>query len=156
MKEGAAVPTRLHNIDLLQLDDGIYRLDPVAGIVLPATPTFTTYSLDIDVALVDTDGSESITGVELSGLIEGTEIYSGNGDLLGTANGNGVIYVQGAWDNGDTYWRQQSRKLHGESVDGTPQVVKVTINGTNDAATIAGDTAVVADETDAALTLSGT
>ncbi|WP_089529823.1 VCBS domain-containing protein [Vibrio vulnificus] len=27
------------------------------------------------------------------------------------------------------------------SVDGTPQVVKVTINGTNDAATIAGDTA---------------
>ncbi|WP_255312215.1 VCBS domain-containing protein [Vibrio vulnificus] len=26
------------------------------------------------------------------------------------------------------------------SVDGTPQVVKVTINGTNDAATIAGDT----------------
>ncbi|MBF4254420.1 hypothetical protein EA007_26750, partial [Vibrio anguillarum] len=42
------------------------------------------------------------------------------------------------------------------SVDGTPQVVKVTINGTNDAATIAGDTAVVADETDAALTLSGT
>ncbi|MBH9865954.1 hypothetical protein CIW44_10150 [Vibrio vulnificus] len=103
LKEGAAVPTRLHNIDLLQLDDGIYRLDPVAGIVLPATPTFTTYSLDIDVALVDTDGSESITGVELSGLIEGTEIYSGNGDLLGTANGNGVIYVQGAWDNGDTY-----------------------------------------------------
>ncbi|MGL5109226.1 MAG: hcalcium-binding protein, partial [Vibrio ordalii] len=30
------------------------------------------------------------------------------------------------------------------------------VTGTNDAATIAGDTAVVADETDAALTLSGT
>ncbi|MFL9802081.1 VCBS domain-containing protein, partial [Vibrio cyclitrophicus] len=42
------------------------------------------------------------------------------------------------------------------SVDGTEQVVKVTINGTNDAATIAGDTEVVASETDAALSLSGT
>ena len=42
------------------------------------------------------------------------------------------------------------------SVDGKPQVEKVTSNGTNDATTIAGDTAVVADETDAALTLSGT
>ena len=34
--------------------------------------------------------------------------------------------------------------------------MKVTINGTNDAATIAGDTEVVASETDAALSLSGT
>ncbi|MBF4322402.1 VCBS domain-containing protein, partial [Vibrio anguillarum] len=42
------------------------------------------------------------------------------------------------------------------SVDGTEQVVKVTINGTNDAATIEGDTEVVASETDAALSLTGT
>ncbi|MFS1909575.1 VCBS domain-containing protein [Vibrio lentus] len=40
------------------------------------------------------------------------------------------------------------------SVDGTEQVVKVTINGTNDAATIAGDTEVVASENYAALSLS--
>ncbi|MFS1895531.1 VCBS domain-containing protein [Vibrio lentus] len=39
------------------------------------------------------------------------------------------------------------------SVDGTEQVVKVTINGTNDAATIVG-TEVVASETDAALSLA--
>jgi VCBS repeat-containing protein len=43
-----------------------------------------------------------------------------------------------------------------QSIDGTTQLVTVTITGTNDAAVITGDTSVEADETNAALTLSGT
>ncbi|MFV8455990.1 VCBS domain-containing protein, partial [Vibrio owensii] len=41
------------------------------------------------------------------------------------------------------------------SVDGTPSTIKVTINGTNDAATVSSATVVV-DETDTAITTSGT
>ncbi|WP_155487181.1 VCBS domain-containing protein, partial [Vibrio harveyi] len=41
------------------------------------------------------------------------------------------------------------------SVDGTQSTVKVTINGTNDAATISSATVAV-DETDTAITTSGT
>jgi VCBS repeat-containing protein len=43
-----------------------------------------------------------------------------------------------------------------KSVDGTEQAVTVTINGTNDAAIIGGDTGDQADETDAAVTMTGT
>uniref|UniRef100_UPI003F84EBAD VCBS domain-containing protein n=1 Tax=Vibrio sp. WZ-1 TaxID=3454501 RepID=UPI003F84EBAD len=41
------------------------------------------------------------------------------------------------------------------SVDGTPSTIKVTINGTNDAATVSSATVAV-DETDKAITTSGT
>ncbi|GHY03671.1 RTX toxin [Vibrio cholerae] len=102
LKVGTTVPTRLHNIDYLQLDDGIYRLEPVTGKVVPVSPTHTVYNLDIDVVLTDTDGSESITSVELSGLIEGAQIFRGN-QLLGTANNQGKITVSGGWDNEAEY-----------------------------------------------------
>ncbi|GIC06485.1 RTX toxin [Vibrio cholerae] len=102
LKAGTTVPTRLHNIDYLQLDDGIYRLEPVTGKVVPVSPTYTVYNLDIDVVLTDTDGSESIKSVELSGLIEGAQIFKGN-QLLGTANSEGKITVSGGWDNNAEY-----------------------------------------------------
>ncbi|MBJ6887493.1 VCBS domain-containing protein [Vibrio cholerae] len=102
LKVGTTVPTRLHNIDYLQLDDGIYRLEPVTGKVVPVSPTHTVYNLDIDVVLTDTDGSESITSVELSGLIEGAQIFKGD-VLLGTANSEGKITVSGGWDNNAEY-----------------------------------------------------
>ncbi|EKA4522431.1 cadherin domain-containing protein, partial [Vibrio cholerae] len=102
LKTGTTVPTRLHNIDYLQLDDGIYRLEPVTGKVVPLPPTFTVYNLDIDVVLTDTDGSESIKSVELSGLIEGAQIFKGN-VLLGTANKEGKLTVSGTWDNNAEY-----------------------------------------------------
>ncbi|WP_198595520.1 VCBS domain-containing protein, partial [Vibrio lentus] len=41
------------------------------------------------------------------------------------------------------------------SIDGTPSTIKVTINGTNDAATVSTATVSV-DETDKAVTTSGT
>ncbi|WP_032546739.1 VCBS domain-containing protein, partial [Vibrio splendidus] len=41
------------------------------------------------------------------------------------------------------------------SVDGTPSTIKVTINGTNDTATVSSATVAI-DETDKAVTTSGT
>ncbi|EOA5544359.1 type I secretion C-terminal target domain-containing protein [Vibrio mimicus] len=102
LKAGTTVPTRLHNIDYLQLDDGIYRLEPESGKVEPVSPTFIVYELDIDVSLADTDGSEFVKNVELSGLTQGSLLYKGE-LLLGIANSEGKIIVSGGWDNNATY-----------------------------------------------------
>ncbi len=92
----------LHNIKYVQFDDGIFELDPNTGALVAVSPTHTVYNLDIDVVLTDTDGSESIKSVELSGLIEGAQIFKGN-VLLGTANSEGKITVSGGWDNNAEY-----------------------------------------------------
>ncbi|WP_336934142.1 VCBS domain-containing protein, partial [Vibrio cholerae] len=92
----------LHNIKYVQFDDGIFELNPNTGALVAVSPTHTVYNLDIDVVLTDTDGSESIKSVELSGLIEGAQIFKGN-QLLGTANNQGKITVSGGWDNEAEY-----------------------------------------------------
>ncbi|HFG1573509.1 TPA: immunoglobulin-like domain-containing protein [Vibrio cholerae] len=92
----------LHNIKYVQFDDGIFELNPNTGALVAVSPTHTVYNLDIDVVLTDTDGSESIKSVELSGLIEGAQIFKGN-QLLGTANNQGMITVSGGWDNEAEY-----------------------------------------------------
>ncbi|MCD9211264.1 VCBS domain-containing protein [Vibrio cholerae] len=92
----------LHNIKYVQFDDGIFELNPNTGALVAVSPTHTVYNLDIDVVLTDTDGSESITSVELSGLIEGAQIFKGD-VLLGTANSEGKITVSGGWDNNAEY-----------------------------------------------------
>ncbi|RBM40219.1 RTX toxin [Vibrio tarriae] len=92
----------LHNIKYVQFDDGIFELNPDTGALVAVPPTYTVYNLDIDVVLTDTDGSESIKSVELSGLIEGAQIFKGN-VLLGTANSQGKLTVSGTWDNNAEY-----------------------------------------------------
>ncbi|WP_394816398.1 immunoglobulin-like domain-containing protein [Vibrio cholerae] len=92
----------LHNIKYVQFDDGIFELNPNTGALVAVSPTHTVYNLDIDVVLTDTDGSESIKSVELSGLIQGAQIFKGN-VLLGTANSEGKITVSGGWDNNAEY-----------------------------------------------------
>ncbi|EJL6861044.1 VCBS domain-containing protein, partial [Vibrio cholerae] len=92
----------LHNIKYVQFDDGIFELNPNTGALVAVSPTHTVYNLDIDVVLTDTDGSESIKSVELSGLIQGAQIFKGN-VLLGTANSEGKITVSGSWDNNAEY-----------------------------------------------------
>ncbi|MFA0907923.1 VWA domain-containing protein [Vibrio cholerae] len=92
----------LHNIKYVQFDDGIFELNPNTGALVAVSPTHTVYNLDIDVVLTDTDGSESIKSVELSGLIEGAQIFKGD-VLLGTANSQGKLTVSGTWDNNAEY-----------------------------------------------------
>ncbi|MBH9738918.1 hypothetical protein CJ419_04110 [Vibrio navarrensis] len=92
----------LHNIKYVQFDDGIFELDQVTGTLVPATPIYTAYSLDIDVTLADIDGSEQIKEVEISGLSNGVLLYKGD-LLLGTANSEGKIIVSGDWDNDAEY-----------------------------------------------------
>ncbi|WP_411292390.1 cadherin domain-containing protein [Vibrio mimicus] len=92
---------QLYSIERLQFADGTYYFDASKGEWVKEQ-SYTEYKVAITVELTDTDGSELIDSVELSGLIEGTLIYRGN-DLLGVANSEGKIIVSGGWDNNATY-----------------------------------------------------
>nr|WP_081981307.1 VWA domain-containing protein [Vibrio variabilis] len=93
---------QLYSIERLQFQDGTYYYDRTTEQWIKEE-SHTAYQLDIDVDLADTDTSESIQSVELSGLVEGTELYNGSGQLLGTADASGKINVLGPWDNDDIY-----------------------------------------------------
>ncbi|MEZ9544668.1 VCBS domain-containing protein, partial [Vibrio sp. 10N.286.48.C11] len=83
------------------------------------------------------------------GSITGT-----HGDLTIDANGHWGFTANSAFNQlnvGD----KVEETFTVASVDGTPSTVKVTINGTNDAATVSSATVAV-DETDKAVTTSGT
>ncbi|HGE6029618.1 TPA: VWA domain-containing protein, partial [Vibrio cholerae] len=92
---------QLYSIERLQFADGTYYFDRNKGEWVKEQ-SYTEYKLAITVDLTDTDGSESIKSVELSGLIEGAQIFRGN-QLLGTANNQGKITVSGGWDNEAEY-----------------------------------------------------
>ncbi|KDN28788.1 hypothetical protein VFDL14_21935, partial [Vibrio fortis] len=77
-----------------------------------------------------------------------------NGDLTIDANGHWIFTANSAFNQlnvGD----KVEETFTVTSVDGTPSTIKVTINGTNDAATVSSATVAV-DETDKAITTSGT
>ncbi|HGF7184240.1 TPA: immunoglobulin-like domain-containing protein, partial [Vibrio cholerae] len=92
---------QLYSIERLQFADGTYYFDRNKGEWVKEQ-SYTEYKLAITVDLTDTDGSESIKSVELSGLIVGAQIFKGN-QLLGTANNQGKITVSGGWDNDAEY-----------------------------------------------------
>ncbi|EOX1484925.1 cadherin domain-containing protein, partial [Vibrio cholerae] len=92
---------QLYSIERLQFADGTYYFDRNKGEWVKEQ-SYTEYKLAITVDLTDTDGSESIKSVELSGLIEGAQIFKGD-VLLGTANSQGKLTVSGTWDNNAEY-----------------------------------------------------
>ncbi|WP_105060286.1 tandem-95 repeat protein [Photobacterium angustum] len=90
----------LYNIERLQFADGTYYWD--GGSWIKEQPTY-TYTLDINVMLTDTDGSESISQILLSGLPKDTKVISADGTtVLGIANAAGEIELTGLWQNTDT------------------------------------------------------
>ncbi|PWY35309.1 Ig-like domain-containing protein, partial [Vibrio vulnificus] len=145
-------------------------IDNNGGVSEPKTITITvtgtndaaTIAGDTAVVADETDAALTLSGTLTSEDVDNTDNSFTAKTIEGT-NGTFSIDANGAWTfvansafNEMNVGDSKVESFTVTSVDGTPQVVKVTINGTNDAATIAGDTAVVADETDAALTLSGT
>ncbi|PSV27415.1 tandem-95 repeat protein [Photobacterium sp. GB-56] len=90
----------LYDIERLQFADGTYYWDGDSWI--KEQPTY-TYTLDINVMLTDTDGSESISQILLSGLPKDTKVISADGTtVLGIANAAGEIELTGLWQNTDT------------------------------------------------------
>ena len=109
---------------------------------------------------------ETDTAITTSGTLTSTDIDNPDntftpasitgtyGDLTINANGHWVFTANSAFNQlnvGD----KVEETFTVTSVDGTPSTIKVTINGTNDAATVSSATVVV-DETDTAITTSGT
>ncbi|EGR2394301.1 type I secretion C-terminal target domain-containing protein [Vibrio cholerae] len=92
---------QLYSIERLQFADGTYYYDR-NNREWVKEQSYTEYKLAITVDLTDTDGSESIKSVELSGLIQGAQIFKGN-VLLGTSNSEGKVTVSGGWDNNAEY-----------------------------------------------------
>ncbi|ASW80949.1 retention module-containing protein [Vibrio anguillarum] len=132
------------------------------GSIVTGTNDAATIAGDTAVVADETDAALTLSGTLSSEDVDNTDNRFTAKTIEGT-NGTFSIDANGAWTfvansafNEMNVGDSKVESFTVTSVDGTEQVVKVTINGTNDAATIAGDTAVVADETDAALTLSGT
>ncbi|WP_241909017.1 VCBS domain-containing protein [Vibrio sp. 10N.222.52.B12] len=111
-------------------------------------------------------GDETDKAITTSGTLTSTDIDNPDntftpdsitgthGDLTIDANGHWVFTANSAFNQlnvGD----KVEETFTVMSVDGTPSTIKVTINGTNDAATVSSATAAV-DETDKAVTTSGT
>ncbi|MBS3952387.1 MAG: VCBS domain-containing protein, partial [Methylomicrobium sp.] len=112
--------------------------------------------------------AETDAPLTLGGTLTATDLDNADNSFTAQSNvagshGTFSITTDGAWtfeassavnelNVGDSY----VDTFTVQSVDGTAQVVTVTITGTNDAAVIAGDSEVVVSETDAALSLTGT
>ncbi|MBE8578157.1 VCBS domain-containing protein, partial [Vibrio sp. OPT18] len=113
------------------------------------------------VAIDETDKAVTTSGTLTSTDVDNTDntftpdsITGTNGDLTIDANGHWVFTANSAFNQlnvGD----KVEETFTVSSVDGTPSTIKVTINGTNDAATVSTATVNV-DETDSAITTSGT
>ncbi len=105
----------------------------------PLVTTGTLTSTDVD----NTDNS--FTPATINGTI---------GDLVLLADGSWTFTANSAFDNlnvGDSV----NETFNVTSEDGTPTTVQITINGTNDAATVSSDTQTLT-ETDAPLVTTGT
>ncbi|MCP4433122.1 MAG: type I secretion C-terminal target domain-containing protein, partial [Gammaproteobacteria bacterium] len=122
-----------------------------------------------DTATVSSDSrtlSETDAAVSTSGTLTATDPDNTDntftassttgiiGDFSIDAAGNWSFAANSAFDNlnvGDSV----NETFNITSVDGTPSTVQITINGTNDAATVSSDSQTLT-ETDVALTTSGT
>ncbi|MDH5937361.1 VCBS domain-containing protein [Vibrio splendidus] len=120
-----------------------------------ATVSTATVSVDETDKAVTTSGTLTSTDVDNPDNTFTPDSISGtNGDLIIDANGHWAFTANSAFNQlnvGD----KVEETFTVTSVDGTPSTIKVTINGTNDAATVSSATVSV-DETDSAITTSGT
>ncbi|MCS6180308.1 VCBS domain-containing protein, partial [Shewanella baltica] len=92
-ENGIGVTKALHDVEYVQFKDGIYAINQITGELTLEQPTAVDYPIEINVSLADRDGSESIDSIQLSGLPEGTLLYSSNGTLMGTADADGNILL---------------------------------------------------------------
>uniref|UniRef100_UPI000D3B198D VCBS domain-containing protein n=1 Tax=Vibrio splendidus TaxID=29497 RepID=UPI000D3B198D len=120
-----------------------------------ATVSSATVAIDETDKAVTTSGTLTSTDVDNPDNTFTPDSISGtNGDLTIDANGHWVFTANSAFNQlnvGD----KVEETFTVTSVDGTPSTIKVTINGTNDAATVSSATVAI-DETDKAVTTSGT
>ncbi|MEZ8357104.1 VCBS domain-containing protein, partial [Vibrio splendidus] len=120
-----------------------------------ATVSTATVSVDETDKAVTTSGTLTSTDVDNPDNAFTPDSISGtNGDLTVDANGHWVFTANSAFNQlnvGD----KVEETFTVSSVDGTPSTIKVTINGTNDKATVSSATVAI-DETDKAVTTSGT
>ncbi|MFS1926120.1 VCBS domain-containing protein [Vibrio breoganii] len=120
-----------------------------------ATVSSATVAIDETDKAVTTSGTLTSTDVDNPDNTFTPDAISGaNGDLTIDANGHWVFTANSAFNQlnvGD----KVEETFTVTSVDGTPSTIKVTINGTNDKATVSSATVAI-DETDKAVTTSGT
>ncbi|UOE87420.1 VCBS domain-containing protein [Vibrio splendidus] len=120
-----------------------------------ATVSSATVAIDETDKAVTTSGTLTSTDVDNPDNTFTPDSISGtNGDLTIDANGHWAFTANSAFNQlnvGD----KVEETFTVSSVDGTPSTIKVTIDGTNDAATVSGATVAI-DETDKAVTTSGT
>ncbi|MCL9776819.1 VCBS domain-containing protein, partial [Vibrio methylphosphonaticus] len=120
-----------------------------------ATVSSATVSVDETDSAITTSGTLTSTDLDNPDNTFTPDSISGtNGDLTIDANGHWAFTANSAFNQlniGD----KVEETFTVSSVDGTPSTIKVTINGTNDAATVSTATVTV-DETDSAITTSGT
>ncbi|MEZ8334418.1 VCBS domain-containing protein [Vibrio splendidus] len=120
-----------------------------------ATVSTATVSVDETDKAVTTSGTLTSTDVDNpDNTFTPDSIVGANGDLTIDANGHWVFTANSAFNQlnvGD----KVEETFTVSSVDGTTSTIKVTINGTNDAATVISATVAI-DETDKAVTTSGT
>ncbi|MEZ8651125.1 VCBS domain-containing protein [Vibrio splendidus] len=120
-----------------------------------ATVSTATVSVDETDSAITTSGTLTSTDVDNPDNAFTPDSISGtNGDLTIDANGHWMFTANSAFNQlnvGD----KVEETFTVSSVDGTPSTIKVTINGTNDTATVSSATVAI-DETDKAVTTSGT
>ncbi|WP_102544338.1 VCBS domain-containing protein [Vibrio lentus] len=120
-----------------------------------ATVSSATVAIDETDKAVTTSGTLTSTDMDNPDNAFTPDSISGtNGDLTIDANGHWAFTANSAFNQlnvGD----KVEETFTVTSVDGTPSTIKVTINGTNDAATVSSATVAI-DETDKAVTTSGT
>ncbi|WP_102351586.1 VCBS domain-containing protein [Vibrio lentus] len=120
-----------------------------------ATVSSATVAIDETDKAVTTSGTLTSTDVDNpDNAFTPDSIVGSNGDLTIDANGHWVFSANSAFNQlnvGD----KVEETFTVSSVDGTSSTIKVTINGTNDAATVSSATVAI-DETDKAVTTSGT
>ncbi|MFA0688481.1 VCBS domain-containing protein [Vibrio splendidus] len=113
------------------------------------------------VAIDETDKAVTTSGTLTSTDVDNPDNAFTPDSITGT-NGNLTIGANGQWTfTANSAFNQLNvgdkveETFTVSSVDGTPSTIKVTINGTNDAATVSSATVAI-DETDKAVTTSGT
>ncbi|MFM2594720.1 VCBS domain-containing protein [Vibrio harveyi] len=120
-----------------------------------ATVSSATVAVDETDTAITTSGTLTSTDVDNPDNTFTPDTFTGNhGDLTIDATGHWVFTANSAFNQlnvGD----KVEETFTVTSIDGTPSTIKVTINGTNDAATVSSATIAV-DETDTAITTSGT
>ncbi|EOG7773789.1 VWA domain-containing protein, partial [Vibrio cholerae] len=103
---GQGITKELHNIEYVQFDDGVYKLDKDTGTLVMVQPAYVDYPVEINVSLADRDGSELLDSIELSGMPLGTQVFY-QGVLLGVADTNGKLILDyngpDSWSGGNLW-----------------------------------------------------